>query len=130
MDWSSTTRMLAKRLATKKPHEKLFDITAESYRAAWRVACAALRSMEGCSSLAVGPPHSVRHAGPSRDSASGYRSVWQIQRRGRWSSEKSVMRYAKTWAWTSALARTPPAIMQRGAELMCERGVRAPIAKE
>ena len=35
----------------------------------------------------------LRHGGPSRDRLSGFRSLPEIQRRGRWASDTSVRRY-------------------------------------
>ena len=107
IDWPGTAAMLKRRTTARKADEKLFDITAASYRQAWWSAGEALKKRFPDESFTIGPPHSVRHAGAARDSTCGYRSIWQIQRRGRWQSEKSVLRYAKTWAWTTARARTP-----------------------
>ena len=130
VDWPGTEAMLKKRTARRAPDEKLFSITSASYRQAWHEAGLALKKRIGIDSFVIGPPHSVRHSGPSRDSATGYRSIWQIQRRGRWQSEKSVMRYAKTWAWTTTKSRTPAAVLDRGSQLLKERGLRQPMAKE
>jgi hypothetical protein len=40
-------------------------------------------------------PHCLRHGGPSTDFALGYRSLADIQRRGRWHAQASVKRYEK-----------------------------------
>ena len=130
IDWPGTEAMLKARLAKRAPQDKLFTMTDAGYKKAWLAAGVALRKRMGEPALHIGPPHSVRHAGAARDSASGYRSVWQIQRRGRWQSERSVMRYAKTWAWTDAKARTPQTILYAGSKLLAARGVRQPTAKE
>ena len=116
---------ILKRLcASGKPSDKLLDTNASRYRAAWQKAA---------SSLGVdfiGPPHTVRHSGPSHDAATGYRTIWQIQRRGRWSSERSVLRYAKTHAWLEAGAKVPAQLMERGRELLALRPTRPSVARE
>jgi integrase len=131
LDWSGTAVMLIDRIAKKGPSEKLFNTTGQRYREAWLAAVAEMQSWPDCAGLKVGPPHSARHTGASRDLSEGYRSLWQVQRRGRWSSEKSVLRYAKSHAWTEAQARTPAAVREiGGAYLKTLRGERPPVAPE
>ncbi|CAK0869509.1 unnamed protein product, partial [Prorocentrum cordatum] len=81
--------MLRARKAAKKPGELVFGCSVEAYRRA-------LRKASDDIGITAFPAHSARHSGPSRDAAEGYRTVWAIQRRGRWASEKSVLRYMKT----------------------------------
>jgi hypothetical protein len=130
LDWPGTVDIVIKRAGNRSGGTKLFNTDAPSYRRAWKDAEALVQTWRGCESFRVGPPHSVRHTGASRDAAAAYRSLWQIQRRGRWSSEKSVMRYAKTHAWTSAQARLPDAARVFGAAALLYRGQRAHIASE
>ena len=78
----------------------------------------------------IGPAHSVRHSGPAHDLWSGYRTLWHIQRRGRWVSERSVMRYAKTHSLLEARARFPAALMDRGGQLLRGRPARPMTARE
>ena len=99
VDTPHVLSILERRTSRGSPTDKLFDTNASRYREAWHRAAQALHV-----SGIVGPPHSVRHSAPSHDAAINYRSIWQIQRRGRWSSERSVMRYAKTHAWLEARA--------------------------
>eukprot|EP00959_Pyramimonas_sp_CCMP1952_P341554 7154714-Pyramimonas_sp.AAC.1 len=41
-------------------------------------------------------PYSLRHAGPSWDVIAGRRSQLEVQRRGRWASMSSLIRYEKS----------------------------------
>ena len=130
VDWPGTAELLRRRVQLHKGSGPLFRTTAHAYGLAWSSAVAKLRRLPGCEALEVGPPHSVRHSGPARDAATGYRSIWQIQRRGRWQSESSVMRYAKTASWVAAVARTPSVLQQLGTRLLASRGLRDPQPKE
>ena len=128
LDWSGTALMVRRRRACRKNDDLLFDLSQRKYQGSWLQAVARLQKL--APGLKVGPPHSVRHSGPSRDAASGYRTIWQIQRRGRWRSESSCMRYAKTASWTAALARTPPAVAEYAKKAIALRGQRAAAALE
>ena len=90
IDWPDVADMLVTRKNQKSPKDKLFDITVDKYRKQLQRAARILNLDD------LGPAHTVRHSGPSEDATTGYRTIWQIQRRGRWASEKSVLRYAKT----------------------------------
>ena len=115
--------MLADRKKENAASDRVFKITRDSYAKA----CSDAAKVLG---VFLGPPHSVRHSGPSHDAATGYRTLWQIQRRGRWTSERSVLRYAKSQVWVEARARAPDHLMQRGAELLQMRSPRPSVAKE
>ena len=115
--------MLADRKKENAASDRVFKITRDSYAKA----CSDAAKVLG---VFLGPPHSVRHSGPSHDAATGYRTLWQIQRRGRWASERSVLRYAKTHFWVEARARAPDHLLQRGAELLQARSPRPSVAKE
>ena len=115
--------MLVQRKAKCQPNDLLSGLTKARFVTAWHAAGLSLK-------FDLGPPHSLRHSGPSHDAATGYRTMWQIQRRGRWASERSVLRYAKTHAWVEARAKVPAALMQRGALLLDQRQDRAEVALE
>ena len=70
------------------------------------------------------PPHSARHTGASVDLARNYRTLDQVKRRGRWSADKSVERYAKTGAWIAAEATQPRWVRERGGALLGQRAAR------
>ena len=123
VDSPHMANMLARRKAACAHSERIFKISRASYSKAWSDAGTLLGTP-------LGPPHSVRHSGPAHDAATGYRTLWQIQRRGRWSSERSVLRYAKTHAWVESRAKTPPLLMERGASLLAARLPRPVVAKE
>ena len=116
---------LADRLSEKSRRASgpLLHTTPPKFRQTWRDALEAL-------GLEHAPPHTLRHSGPSEDLASGYRTFQQVQRRGRWTSEKSVMRYAKTHTLCEAAARAPEALMIRGKAIIDAREQRATTAKE
>ena len=106
----------------KSADSKLFPITDRDYQKSWRKAAKFVGTTK--------PPHSCRHTGPSRDLATGYRSQPQVQRRGRWASEKSVRRYAKTHVWIRIQDEMPPWVQKRGAFLLSQRQPRPHVARE
>ena len=123
MDYPHTKQILARLVHDRPPGEKLFATNKAKYVKAWAMASKEL-------DVDLGPPHSVRHSGPSHDCACGYRSMWQVQRRGRWASEKSVMRYAKSHAWIEARSKVPKDIMQRGTVILSARDARQEAAPD
>lgn len=108
--------------ATTSDTQRLFPISPATYQKWWRVAAQHAGSTK--------PPHSCRHTGPSRDLATGYRDISQIQRRGRWLAEKSVRRYAKTHTWISVKESQPPHVQARGADLLKLRKDRPEFPRE
>ena len=101
---------------------KLFPISSATYQKWWRLAAQQAGT--------TAPPHSCRHTGPSRDLATGYRNMLQVQRRGRWAAEKSVRRYAKTHAWIAVTKAQPPHVCSRGGELLGMRSSRPKVPRE
>ena len=67
----------------------------------------------------------MRHSGPSRDLAEQYRTVAQAQRRGRWESDKSLVRYGKTHIYMRAFDELPVEIKARGEKILATWGERA-----
>ena len=65
----------------------------------------------------AGPPHSIRHSGPSEDLARGRASLEQVRRRGRWKSMDSVQRYTKSFALTRFRAKVPPETEEKAKEV-------------
>lgn len=104
-------RVLAALAALVPPDSRVF-ITADAFRRIWR------STLEKLDMGWVGPPHSLRHSGPSADASTGRRTLEDIRRRGRWSQIKSVQRYAKPHALTVHLARLPAGAKVRGRHLM------------
>jgi len=121
------TMAVLKRRTKGLAHDELvFKIKAEHYRRWWR---AAARAVLG-SSDKIGPPHSVRHTGASRDLATGYRTFAQVQRRGRWKASDSVQRYARPHVWQSVTSEQPQHVIEQGRALLAQRVPRAAVAKE
>ena len=85
--------------------QKVFMVKAAAFRAHWRQACAAFENDPG-------PPHQLRHTGPSHDLFTKYRASKEVKNRGRWRSDTSVLRYAKAHAYLAALARIPQKVLR------------------
>ena len=96
------------------PKDKVFKITREHFHEAYYASAARL-------GLRLPPPHAVRHCGPSRDAFEHFRSLKEIQRRGRWEAESPVKRYSRPSWYASILARTPTAVLQQGQEILRKR---------
>jgi len=84
---------------------------SESYKR-WNLACRQL-------GYDAGPPHCLRHCGPSFDllpahQGKPYRTIEQVQARGRWALLKSVQRYAKSVIYIKAQLDVPPQIAKLG----------------
>ena len=80
---------------------KVFPITQEALRQSWH------RALRRRGLSFAGPPHSIRHSGPSEDLARGRAQLEDVRRRGRWKAMESVQRYTKSFALTRFRARTP-----------------------
>ncbi len=124
VDWPDTADILVNRKHNRKPGDKLFAVSVDTYRRDLQLAARRLGLPD------LGPAHSVRHSGPSADAEQGYRSIWQIQRRGRRASEKSVMRYAKTHTLHQAKAAFNEDTLARGAALLRQRRLTPATARE
>ncbi|CAK0885370.1 unnamed protein product [Prorocentrum cordatum] len=123
IDRAHVADMLVRRKAERAPADGVFACSVDAYRRALRWACDDV-------GVERFPPHVARHSGPSHDAATGYRTVWAIQRRGRWASEKSVLRYMKTHALVAARAALPSDVIERGARLMMKKGAYPLKARE
>ena len=99
----------------KSAQDRLFRISSDLYKRWWR---AAAKGVCGAQEHLVGPAHSARHTGASRDMAEQYRDFAEIKRRGRWKTDDAVQRYAKVHVWATVQAATPPEIRARGRELL------------
>ena len=88
--------------------ELMLPFTQAHLREHWHRACAAL----GLGF--AGPPHVLRHSGPSEELARGRTSLEAARRRGRWKAMASVQRYTKTFALTKFRARMPQAVLAIG----------------
>ena len=107
-------RELRKRHGAKAEQMLVFPVTANVYRREWARGMKAL-------GIPAAPPHSARHTGASVDAATGYRTLLQIQRRGRWSSDRSVVRYARTHDLIAAYTGVPGSIVEAGRKLLATR---------
>jgi hypothetical protein len=88
---------------------KIFPITQEKFRQSWH------RTMRRLGLSFAGPPHAIRHSGPSEDLARQRCSLEDVRRRGRWKGMDSVQRYTKTFALTRFRAKVPEATRARAA---------------
>ena len=123
VDTPYVMNILRQKLKKLRPGQKVFNSTPVKYRAALHAAADHL-------DMEIPPAHSVRHSGPSRDAAEGYRSLPQIQRRGRWTSAKSVLRYSKSHVYIAAVANLPAKIRERGQRILRGRDPRPEKPKE
>ena len=100
------------KMVTKKCRQKsdlIFGVcTVHEYEAAFRTACAAL----GLSQFRL-VPHCVRHSGPSVDFLRRARTATEIQTRGRWATQKSILRYQKPGQMLSKMSKVPNEIWER-----------------
>ena len=120
-DFSLTKAIIQSNMEGKTPEQKLFDMTPAEFREIWSKACEKLHWYPG-------PPHSLRHCGPSYDASVAYRSLDAIRTRGRWRAKTSVLRYQKAHVLIAAEAAMPPELLARGRSLQDKLGKRAPKA--
>ena len=106
--------VVGRRIRHKQPKDKVFDITESRFRQLWKEAA---NVVTGDHRL-VGPPHSLRHTGASRDRATGRRTIEEIMERGRWKVMASVARYAKIHAWVEACENQSPEIKAAGGRIL------------
>ena len=90
---------------------KVFPIAQERFRRLWH------RVLRRLGLGFTGPPHSIRHSGPTEDLARNRASLEAVRRRGRWKSLDSVQRYTKTFALVRFRARAPPETLHRAASV-------------
>ena len=90
---------------------KIFPMKQDALRKIWH------KTLHNWGLDFAGPPHSIRHSGPSEDLARGRSSIEQVRRRGRWKSMGSVQRYTKSFALTRFRAKVPPHTEARAAEI-------------
>jgi hypothetical protein len=88
---------------------KIFPITQERLRQSWH------RTMRRLGLSFAGPPHAIRHSGPSEDIARGRACLEEVRRRGRWKGLDSVQRYTKTFALTRFRSKVPTCTAARAA---------------
>ena len=104
----AVTDMLLALRSTAPPNGRIFPITQANFRMAWHRVCRQL-------GLAwAGPPHRLRHSGPSEDIARERASLESVRRRGRWKAMKSVQRYSKTSMLVKFRARMPLTTLSLG----------------
>lgn len=121
-DEPHSVQILRRRIAGKKPDDRVFSISADVYRKWWRATSRAV-------GVDVGPPHTARHTGASRDLATNYRTFDQVQRRGRWKAADSVQRYARPHEWATVCAAVPEDVRLRGTVLLAARPPRPSQAR-
>ena len=111
VDWDEVARRLLEKKGKLKPLDKMFPMAQQQFHKWWYAAGQAL-------GLELPPPHSLRHAGPSRDAFLHIRDLNEIQKRGRWEALSSVKRYSKPSWYAAVLARTPEAVMAAGEKIL------------
>jgi len=122
MDFPGLGDRLMKHRSSMKKQDKLFKTSSAKLGKLWRKAMEEL-------GLDLGPFHSIRHSGPSRDHLLGYRDLTAIMKRGRWRVAASVNRYSKSHTYVTQLSRVDESIIQEGLRLMSAWGVRSETAR-
>lgn len=121
--------LMYKKRAQRSGDKKVFRVTARQFWAAWIRACRRL-------GYNPGPPHSLRHTCASFDmleqgpELKAYRTIQQVQARGRWANDKSVLRYGKTHVYVQALGEVPAHVAALGARRARAVGCRPRFARE
>ena len=90
----------------RHPDERLLQITylellADMHKAGSALGCQVLRPT----------PHGLRHGGASHDKVAGFRSLAEIQSRGKWRALQSVQRYEKHARIAEQLERLDPRVL-------------------
>ena len=99
--WLPWVENLALQLRLGGPaDDKAFPFSYVQFLAAFMDACQNLH-------LTAVVPYQWRHSGESLDVARRSRSLAEVQKRGRWKSHKSVMRYEKSGRMSLALQDLP-----------------------
>ena len=117
LDFPKAKEIALRRKRKRGLGRRLFDYDRNKMHSLW----AASQAKYG---LHLVPVHSVRHTGPSNDVWTKYRTLEQIQKRGRWRMPASVRRYAKEHTLQFARANTPTALLERGAKIWASFGKR------
>ena len=93
----------------RQKNELIFGVvTLKEYEDAFHDACCQL----GLAQFKL-VPHCVRHSGPSVDFLQRSRSATEIQTRGRWSTQKSILRYQKPGQMLARMSKIPGHIWDR-----------------
>lgn len=122
IDHSGISKRLRGFAAGRDNPEKLFKTTSAKMGKVWRATCKVL-------SLELGPFHSIRHSGPSRDHLLGYRNLDDIRKRGRWRVAASVNRYSKNHVYIEQMAILDEKLLAKGQELIAGWGDRPTVAR-
>jgi hypothetical protein len=93
-------------------YSPLAGITLAQYEAALRYAT----KQAGLTSLKL-TPHCARHGGASQDSQGEFRTLADIQQRGRWEAASSVARYKRSGTLERQLKKFSPAQLKLAASL-------------
>lgn len=111
--WITAVAMCAARERSSDggAHARVFPCAEHTFRKRFATAAAAL----GLPPTIV--PHSLRHGGATHDHASGARSAAEIQKRGRWRSDKSMAYYVGQMRSALATLQVPAASVSCGAAI-------------
>ena len=103
--------ILRKHVKAARKGQKIFRVQQKIVLEHWHQACDKLGYYPG-------PPHALRHLGPSYDMLKSYRTERQAQQRGRWMADTSVLRYAKTHVYLAVQARLPASVVKIAKQYM------------
>lgn len=95
------------------PESHLWDFDYEEYQRTFKL----VSRMLGIEAT----PYQTRHSGPSIDRARNYRSQLEVQKRGQWRAQKSVMRYEKSARLALSWEKVPQLVKDYA--LSCEENL-------
>ena len=101
--WAPWLPTICEALSRGNPEELIFQFTYADFMKSFSEA---LRNL----GLPKIVPYQARHSGPSIDAAMGLRNRSEIKARGRWSADKSVLRYEQRARLTQSFNKLPVAL--------------------
>ena len=116
-DFKGSEALLQHYKGGRSSGELLFPLSQVAFATWWRKAGEGLR-------YDPGPPHTLRHVGPSHDVMANYRTWEQVRNRGRWRAPSSCLRYAKSHQLIKAIECLPKDLTVYGEEHLEAMGFR------
>ena len=116
-DFEGSEALLRHYKGERSSEELLFPLSQVAFATWWRRAGEGLR-------YDPGPPHTLRHVGPSHDVMANCRTLQQVRNRGRWRAPSSCLRYAKSHQLIKTIECLPKDLTVHGEEHLEAMGFR------
>ena len=120
--WCESLPATAAALKTGPETDHVFRFTYPQYLVVWHKALKRLRLLDYVMKLV---PYMARHSGPSIDAARSLRTRREIKDRGRWASDRSVLRYEQRARLARSFNRLPAGLQAHA--LKCEQNLDAVV---